>query len=100
MDYTRLLGGIERDAAGRVVAAKATLAAWVGAVDEARGGLGEEGGAGLELDLADKATLSWETSAIDQLVGIGQDVQDFDPDDGGALQVFVNFGRRWIICLV
>jgi len=86
LDFSRLLGGIVRNSSGHIISASSSLVIWVGAVDPSRGGLVDEGGTGLELDLADKAILDWESQAIDLLIN--------KEGQKGDLEIFANFGRR------
>ena len=63
-DYTSLLGGVERDSAGRVVRARTALMVWSVTVPE-EVELDTSQGSGVELELADFTTLAWEKSLIE-----------------------------------
>ncbi len=84
-DYTTLLGATERNSTGHVTSARSAIHTWVTRVDpEAE--LREEGGTGIELDLADADTLAWEAEAIRTLLE-----EDARKEE---VSVFINLGRR------
>ena len=63
-NYSKLLGGVERDEAGRVVRARTALMVWsITVPDEVE--LDTSQGSGVELELADATTLAWEKALID-----------------------------------
>ena len=88
-DYTSLLGSPVRNSSGAVVAARSALHVFTARVDLAAGDLGDAGGAGVELDLADAATLAWEAEVIGVMTGM-----DAEAREEAGVGVLVNVARR------
>ena len=86
-DFSSLLGSVERNSSGHVVSARSVMTVFLVEIDPSQG-LSEEGGVGIELDLADKGTLAWEKEFVAQ--GL-----DYDKEEGGAMTVYINAARRW-----
>ena len=63
-DYSNLLGGVERDQAGRIVRARTALMAWSITVPDGLE-LDTSQGSGVELELADATSLAWEKGLIE-----------------------------------
>jgi len=62
-DYSRLLGGIERNSSGHIISAKTAQMVWKLKIpDDVE--IVDSQGSGLELELADKTTLDWEEEFI------------------------------------
>ena len=68
-DFSNLLGGVERDRAGRVVKARTAMMVWSITVPE-EVELDTSQGSGVELELADATTLAWEAALIDTTLGM------------------------------
>ncbi len=86
-DYSTLLGGVRRNSSGHVIGAVSAVSVWVSSVDETKM-LIEEGGTGVELDLADPATLAWERTLIEEM----KQLDSRSEQDG--INVLINVGRR------
>ena len=68
-DFTSLLGGVERDTRGRVVAARTAMMVWsITVPDDVE--LDTSQGSGVELELADATTLAWEKALIETTLGM------------------------------
>merc|ERR1712038_1047689 len=76
-DYSKFLGGIERNASGHIISAKTTHMVWKLKLPEDIE-LVDNQGSGLELELADKTTLQWEEEFV-------QTVQNLSKPDAVAL---------------
>ena len=63
LDYSALLGGIERNATGHIVGAKTAHLIWTTEVPE-DAVIDTSLGGGLEIDPADKTTIEWEEQFI------------------------------------
>lgn len=74
LSYANFLGSVKKNSTGYVTSAKAILTLWHIKVDDTQE-LAEEGGAGLELDLADKATLDWEKQLIQVLAEVAKEAE-------------------------
>ncbi len=66
-NFSTYLGAIERNSTGHIVSAKATLSVWTTAFDPSQL-LGEEGGTGIELELADPLSLAWEKEVVSAML--------------------------------
>ena len=64
IDYSSLLGGIERNSTGHIVGARSMRMAWVIKVPK-EGRIVAAEGSGVELGVADLTSLAWETKLID-----------------------------------
>jgi len=77
VDYSSLLGGIERNSSGHIISAKTAQMVWKLKVpDDVE--IVDSQGSGLELELADKTTLDWEEEFV-------QTVQNMSTPDAIAL---------------
>ena len=76
-DYSKFLGGIERNASGHIISAKTAHMIWKLKLPEDIE-LVDNQGSGLELELADKTTLEWEEEFV-------QTVQNLSKPDAVAL---------------
>ena len=66
VDYAWYLSGIERNATGYIVSAKAAISAWTLEVAEGTEvDQNDAGGVGLQLALVSRDTLAWEQEFID-----------------------------------
>ncbi len=88
MNYADLLGEVQRDENGRVVGAKSALHLWVTAVNK-DAIIKPQGGAGIELDLADELSLDWENEVVDTML-------EFASNQTQDLTVLANVARRYI----
>ena len=68
-DYSALLGGVERDTAGRIVAARVAQLVWTLRLPDEFEIVDSQGG-GLELEPADSTTLAWEQQFIQIVQGL------------------------------
>ena len=76
-DYSKFLGGIERNASGHIISAKTAQMIWkLKLPDNIE--LVDNQGSGLELELADKTTLQWEEEFV-------QTIQNLSKPDAVAL---------------
>ena len=78
-DYTRLLGGLQRDEVGEVRAARTALMVWRLEVPEDVEVDRSQGG-GLELEPADKTTIDWEQQFIDIALNFSDNNLKFVPN--------------------
>ena len=78
-DYTRLLGGLERDERGEVMTAQTALMVWTLSVPEDVE-LDRSQGGGLELEPADKTTIHWEQQFIEIALNASDDKLKFVPN--------------------
>ena len=76
-DYSKFLGGIERNASGHIISAKTAQMIWKLKLPEDIE-LVDNQGSGLELELADKTTLQWEEEFV-------QTIQNLSKPDAVAL---------------
>ena len=68
-DFTSLLGGLERDTRGQVVAARTAMMVWsITVPDDVE--LDTSQGSGVELEFADATTLAWEAALIETTLGM------------------------------
>ena len=88
INYADMLGAITRNETGHVVAARSAVHAWHTALDESKE-LTEEGGVGVELDLADEDTLAWEKAVIEAMFEVSKDAEK-----ESDVKVLVNVARR------
>ena len=78
-DYSRLIGGVERDENGEVRSAKAALMVWTLEVpDDVE--LDTSQGGGLELEPADITTIDWEQQFIDIALNFSDQNLKFVPN--------------------
>ena len=78
-NYTRLLGGVERDERGEVMTAQTALMVWTLSVPEDVE-LDRSQGGGLELEPADKTTIHWEQQFIEIALNASDDKLKFVPN--------------------
>jgi len=70
-DYTRFLGGVQKNSSGHVVAAKSTQMIWKLRLPK-DSELVDSQGSGLELELADETTLAWEEAFVETVLNISR----------------------------
>ena len=87
VDYVDMLGNVRRNSTGHVVSARAAFHVFHTKLDD-NATLEQNGGAGVELDLADEATLAWEGQLIETMFNASAEAEK----DG--VQIFVNVARR------
>ena len=63
-DYSKLLGGIQRNSSGHIISAQVSMMFWQLSVPD-NAELDDSQGSGLELQLADKNSLSWEQQFLE-----------------------------------
>ena len=83
-DYSELLGGIKRNSSGDIVSAKTAIMLWRLKVPEDAEFVQSQG-SGVEVDLADKTTLDWESAFIE--IGLNSTSDEFE--------VYINGGRSF-----
>eukprot|EP00095_Tigriopus_kingsejongensis_P005354 maker-scaffold34_size539781-snap-gene-1.9 protein:Tk05354 transcript:maker-scaffold34_size539781-snap-gene-1.9-mRNA-1 annotation:"hypothetical protein DAPPUDRAFT_306990" len=88
-DFSVYLGAIERNSSGHIVAAKSALYSWTAAFDP-DGELYEEGGVGVELDLADKVSLDFEKEMIEVLLDGSK-----ESEERSGVKIYANVARSF-----
>ncbi|TRY67572.1 hypothetical protein TCAL_07820 [Tigriopus californicus] len=88
-DFAVYLGAVERNSTGHIVTAKSAIYSWAASFDP-DGELTDEGGVGVELDLADKLSLDFEKEMIASLLESSKEAEE-----RSGVKIYVNVARSF-----
>lgn len=95
MDFEHLLGGVVRDADGRIISAKALLARYNLYVNFSQADSSKVGNMAGTEDWASESTMAWEQKFLNKISSLKNKLENNSTDN---FRLFYSAGRRFVYC--